>query len=170
MVLDEKRMDESGAWKEALKIDELDNYINQLPTKEGKLIQVLHLAQELVGYLPEELQLHIAEKMEIPPAKVFGVVTFYSFFNRKPKGAYKINVCLGTACFVRGSQEVYNAFRDKLKVDSGEITEDGLFSLDGIRCVGACGLAPVVSVNGKVYGRVTLEDVDEIINEHMEKS
>ncbi|KAI4452974.1 nadh-quinone oxidoreductase e subunit [Holotrichia oblita] len=144
----------------------LDEYIDGLETKEGKLIIVLHYAQELIGYLPEDLQLHIAEKMKIPPAKVFGVVTFYSFFNQNPKGENKISVCLGTACFVRGSQDIYNEFRNKLKIGEGEVTKDGLFSLDGIRCVGACGLAPVVSVNGKVYGRVTKEDVEKILQEY----
>ncbi len=147
-------------------IQELDEYIDGLVEKEGKLIAVLHRAQELIGYLPVELQNYVAHKLEIPTAKVYGVVTFYSFFTMEPKGKYKINVCMGTACFVRGAQDVLNEFEKKLDIVQGQTSSDGLFSLDGIRCVGACGLAPVVSVNGKVYGRVTVDDVDKILDEY----
>ena len=149
------------------KLQELDEFIDRLPDKEGKLIVVLHKAQEIIGYLSEEVQDHIAHKLMMPAAKVFGVVTFYSFFNTKPKGRFRINVCMGTACFVRGAQEVLDEFSKHLHISPGETTEDLLFSLDALRCVGACGLAPVVSVNSKVYGRVTIEDVNDIIEEHM---
>lgn len=150
-------------------IKELDSYIDSLPTKEGKLITVLHKAQDLVGFLPNELQNHIAEKLGIPVSKVFGVVTFYSFFTMVPKGQFKVAACLGTACFVRGAGAILDEFKKELKIESGETTEDGLFSLDAIRCVGACGLAPVISVNGKVYGRVTKENVKPIIEEYLAK-
>ncbi len=150
-------------------IKELDNYIDSLPTKEGKLITVLHKAQDLIGFLPFELQNHVAEKLNISAAKVYGVVTFYSFFNMEPKGQYKINICLGTACFVRGSSSILDEFKQQLNIETGKTTEDGLFSLDALRCVGACGLAPVLSVNGKVYGRVKKEDVKTIIEEHLAK-
>lgn len=148
-------------------IAEIDKFIDSLPSTEGKLIAVLHKAQDIVGYLPVELQNHIAHKMNIPSSKVYGVVTFYSFFNTDAKGKFQISVCMGTACFVRGAQEVLDEFSKILKIKSGETSEDNLFSLDSIRCVGACGLAPVVSVNGKVYGRVTIKDVDTIIEEHL---
>ena len=151
------------------KLSELDEYIDSLPTKEGKLIAVLHKAQDLIGYLPFEVQNHVAHKLNIPTSKVYGVVTFYSFFNINPKGRYKVAVCMGTACFVRGSQSVLDEFKKELEIGTGQTSGDGMFSLDGIRCVGACGLAPVISVNGKVYGRVTTDDVKKIVEEYMAK-
>ena len=150
-------------------LDELDKFIDALPTKEGKLITVLHKAQDLIGYLPVEVQHHVAHKLDVPTSKVFGVVTFYSFFNQKPKGKYKVNVCLGTACFVRGADAILEEFKKHLDIEVSSTSDDGLFSLDAIRCVGACGLAPVISVNGKMYGRVTKEDVNKIVEEYMAK-
>ncbi len=146
---------------------ELDTFINELPTKDGKLIVVLHKAQDIYGYLPVNVQNHIAHRLELPSSKVYGVVTFYSFFNTKPKGRFKVNVCMGTACFVRGAGDILEGFKKELSVNVGETSEDKLFSLDAIRCVGACGLAPVVSVNGRVFGRVQTSDVKNIIEEHM---
>lgn len=146
---------------------ELAGYINSLETGEGALIPVLHKAQDIYGYLPAEVQNYIAEALEIPAAKVFGVVTFYSFFNTVPKGKFKINVCMGTACFVRGAQTVLDEFKGQLGIEVGQTGQDKLFSLDAIRCVGACGLAPVVSVNSKVYGRVCADDVKDIIEEYL---
>ena len=151
-------------------IAELDSFIDALPTKEGKLITVLHKAQGLVGYLPSELQNHIAHKLGVTSSKVYGVVTFYSFFTTVPKGQFRVNVCLGTACFVRGATAVLDEFKKHLKIGVGETNGDFSFSLDALRCVGACGLAPVVSVNGKVYGRVKPEDVGRIVDEYMEKA
>lgn len=145
---------------------ELDIFINELEDKKGALIAVLHKAQELYGYLPNKVQFHISKKLGIPNSKVFGVVTFYSFFTTKPKGKFDINVCLGTACYVRGSEKILKEFEKQLKISIGQMTKDGFFSLSSLRCVGACGLAPVVMVNDKVYGRVKPEDVNEIINEY----
>jgi len=144
---------------------ELDDFIDALPTKEGKLITVLHKAQGLVGFLPSELQSHVARKLGIPSAKVYGVVTFYSFFTSVPKGKYRINVCMGTACFVRGAQTILDEFKKQLRIDVGGTSDDFLFSIDALRCVGACGLAPVVSVNDKIYGRVTTGDIPSIIED-----
>jgi len=146
---------------------ELDDFIDGLPSKDGKLIAVLHKAQDLIGFLPVEVQNHIAHKLDVPAAKVYGVVTFYSFFNMNKKGQFKVQVCMGTACFVRGAEEIVEEFKKQLGIADGETDADGLFSLDCIRCVGACGLAPVLSVNGKVYGRVTPDDVKGIIEEQM---
>jgi len=143
----------------------LDAYIDALPSKKGALISVLHKAQELFGYLPTELQNHVAHKLDIPSAKVYGVVTFYSFFTMVKKGQYRVNICMGTACFVVGAQDVLNKFKDELGINSGETTEDELFSLDALRCVGACGLAPVVSVGSKVFARVSVDDVKGIVDE-----
>lgn len=145
------------------KCDELDKYIDSIEDKEGNLISILHKAQEIVGYLPKEIQLHVSRKVGIPAAKVFGVVTFYSFFKEQLQGEHVINVCLGTACFVKGSETILSELEKKLGIKAGQTSEDGKYSLDAIRCVGACGLAPVVIVDGKVYGRVTVEQIDKIL-------
>ncbi len=149
--------------------EELDRYIADLPDHKGSLIQVLHVAQDLFGYLPQDVQMHVARKLALPAAKVYGVVTFYSFFNTEPRGTYTVSVCLGTACFVRGSEEILKEFEKQLKVKSDQTTPDNLFTLTTIRCVGACGLAPVVMVNDRVYGRVTAKDVASIIDDCMAK-
>lgn len=148
--------------------NELDIFIDTLPTKKGALIQVLHHAQGIFGYLPKEVQLYISKKLDVSPAKVYGVVSFYSYFTTEPKGEYKISVCLGTVCFVKGSDKVLKEFEKQLAIKSGETTSDHKFSLDGLRCVGACGLAPVVVVNGKVYGQVKPEQVSEILDHYKE--
>lgn len=141
----------------------LDEYIDALPTKQGALISVLHHAQGLIGYLPVEVQDHIAQKLDIPASKVYGVVTFYSFFTMTKKGRYRVNVCMGTACFVRGAGKVLEKFEKDLNVKAGTTTEDGEYSVDALRCIGACGLAPVLTVNGKVYGRIEDTDVEGVI-------
>lgn len=146
--------------------DDLDLFINTLPTTEGSLIQVLHHAQGIFGYLPKEVQLYIAKKLNVSPAKVYGVVSFYSYFTSEPKGEYKVSVCLGTVCFVKGADKILAEFEKQLGIKSGETTSDLKFSLEGLRCVGACGLAPVVVVNGKVYGQVKVDQVEDIINEY----
>ena len=124
------------------------------------------VSAKAVGYLPKEVQLYIAESLNIAPAKVYGVVSFYSYFTTEPKGKYKISVCLGTVCFVKGADKILAEFEKQLGIKSGETTSDLKFSLEGLRCVGACGLAPVVVVNGKVYGQVKVDQVKDIINEY----
>ena len=148
------------------KYEELGNYINELQANSTELIAILHRAQHIFGYLPKEVQEFIAEKLNIPVSKVYGVVTFYSFFTMEKKGKYVINVCLGTACFVRGADKILREFEAQLGIKSGETTEDGLFTLSSLRCVGACGLAPVVQVNGKTYGNATTETVKQILEEY----
>jgi NADH:ubiquinone oxidoreductase subunit E len=142
---------------------ELDIYIDGLQSTDGALIATLHKAQEFYGCLSAETQKHIAGKLKIPAAKVYGVVTFYSYFTMRAKGKYPISVCTGTACFVRGADAVSGEFEKKLGIGVGETTPDGKWSLDCLRCVGACGLAPVVTVGEKVYGRVTRAEVAKII-------
>ena len=132
----------------------------------GELINILHEAQHLQGYLPEEMQRLIAHKLNIPVSKVYGVVTFYTFFTMTPKGKYPISVCMGTACYVRGSEKLLEEFKRVLGIEVGETTPDGKFSLDCLRCVGACGLAPVVMIGEKVYGRLQPVDVKKIIEDH----
>ncbi len=144
----------------------LGKYINELPEKEGALISVLHKAQEIFGYLPKEVQEFVAENLGISLAKVYGVVSFYSYFTMTPKGEHPISVCMGTACYVRGAEKVLKEFNRQLGIATGETTADGKFSIDALRCVGACGLAPVVLVGEKVYGRVEAKDVAKILKEY----
>jgi len=143
---------------------QLDNYIDSLTYKKENLISILHHAQELFGYLPDKVQWHIAQKLDIPSAKVYGVVSFYSFFTMKPRGQHVVNVCMGTACFVRGSEKLQQEIESQLGIKTGQTTEDHLFSLDSVRCIGACGLAPVMTVDGKVHGRLeNAEDVKQAL-------
>ena len=132
-----------------------------------ELINVLHKTQEMFGYLPAEIQEIIAIEMNVSVAKVYGVVTFYSFFTMVPRGEHPISICMGTACYVRGADNVLDEFKKELKVEVGETTSDGKFSLNCLRCVGACGLAPVVLVGDKTYGRVSPEGVKEILAEYL---
>lgn len=148
--------------------DELDTFIDNLEDKSSSLIAVLHKAQEIFGYLPEEVQKHVAAKLQQPLSEVNGVVTFYSYFSEKPTGRTVINVCMGTACFVRGSGEILEEFERKLHIKVGETTEDERFTLQMLRCVGACGLAPVVTVNERVYGHFEKHMVSKIIEEYSE--
>ncbi|MDR2414138.1 MAG: NAD(P)H-dependent oxidoreductase subunit E [Odoribacteraceae bacterium] len=136
----------------------------------GELINILHEAQGTLGYLPREVQEVIARQLRVPVSRVYGVVTFYSFFTMTPKGKHPISVCMGTACYVRGAETILDEFKRRLEINAGGVTPDGQFSLDSLRCVGACGLAPVVLVGEKVYGRVTHAEVEKIITEHAEKS
>lgn len=131
--------------------------------QKGALMPVLQQAQEIYGYLPEEVQQIISDEMQIPMSKIFGVVTFYSFYSLQPKGKYKISVCLGTACYVKGSGQVYDKLQQVLGIAGGECTPDGKFSLEACRCVGACGLAPVMMVNDDVHGRLTPDIVEGIL-------
>lgn len=148
-------------------IEKIHSICDSFKNEAGELINVLHKCQETFGYLPAEVQEIISEKMEIPAAKVYGVVTFYSFFTMTPKGKHPISICTGTACYVRGAETVLAEFKKQLEIEVGETSENGLFSLSCLRCVGACGLAPVVQVGDKTYGRVAPDDVREIIQEYV---
>ncbi|MCR4436395.1 MAG: NAD(P)H-dependent oxidoreductase subunit E [Clostridiales bacterium] len=147
----------------------LTEIIEKYKNTKGALIPVLHEAQELYGYLPLKVQKKISEGLDVPLAEIYGVVTFYTQFSLNAKGKYKIQVCLGTACYVKGSSKVLDKLREKLGINVGECTEDGLFSLDACRCVGACGLAPVMMINDDVYGRLTVDDVEGIIEKYRNK-
>ena len=137
--------------------------IAELKNQAGCLMPIMQKAQDIYGYLPIEVQTIIADELCIPLEKVYGVATFYAQFALYPKGKYKISVCLGTACHVKGSGDLYNALMEKLGIAGGECTPDGKFSLEACRCIGACGLAPVLTVNEDVYGRLTVDDLDEIL-------
>ena len=148
------------------KAKKLDAIVEKYKDTRGALIQVLHEVQEVYGYLPLEVQRAISEKMNIPLAEIYGVVSFYTQFSIYPKGKYQINVCMGTACYVKGANEILDKFRTRLSIDVGECTEDGMFSLEACRCIGACGLAPVVTINDDVYGKLAADDVDGIIDKY----
>ena len=132
----------------------------------GATMPVLQAAQDIFGYLPEEVQIMIAEGLDIPLSEIYGVVSFYAQFSVNPKGKYRVSVCLGTACYVKGAGDILQAVEKKLGITSGGITPDGKFSLDACRCIGACGLAPVMMINDDVYGRLTPDQVAGILDSY----
>ena len=134
--------------------------------KDGEVINVLHKVQGEFGYLPAEVQELVAKELNIPVSRVYGIVSFYSFFTMTPKGEHPISVCLGTACYVRGAEKVLDELKRQLGINVGEVTPDGKFSLTCLRCVGACGLAPVIEVGDKVYGRMTPDRVKDVLAEY----
>lgn len=142
---------------------ELAQVIEEFRDMEGALIMILHRAQEIFGYLPEDVQTIVAKELNLPLAEVYGVTTFYSYFSLKPRGKYRIAVCLGTACYVRGAAELVSAIEKQLNIKVNDTTSDGRFTLEVSRCIGACGLAPVLTVNEDVYGRLSPDKVPEIL-------
>ena len=148
------------------KINKIKEICASFGNKPGEAINVLHKVQGEFGYLPAEVQEVIAQELNVSVAHIYGIVTFYSFFTMLPKGEHPISVCLGTACYVRGAEKVLDEFKRELKIGVGETTPDGKFSLNCLRCVGACGLAPVVLIGDKVYGRLTPDGVKDILNEY----
>jgi len=149
--------------EDVAKIKEICASFNNDPQE---LINVLHKCQEHFGYLPAEVQEVVSNELVVPVAKIYGVVTFYSFFTMTPKGKHPVSICMGTACYVRGAGKVLDEFKKELGLQVGETTKDGKFSLSSLRCVGACGLAPVVLVGAKTYGRVAPDDVKNILKEY----
>ena len=143
--------------------EQLKAVIEEHKGQNGAVIPVLHEAQNIYGYLPIEVQTMIAEGLNVPLAEIYGIVTFYTQFSLNPKGKYHIGVCLGTACYVKGSGDILEKIKEILGIDVGECTPDGLFSIEATRCIGACGLAPVLTVNDDVYGRLVVDDVEGII-------
>jgi len=143
----------------------LSQVIRDFNADENNLIQVLHMAQAIFGYLPLSVQQYIAKEMDLPLSKISGVVTFYSFFSTQPKGRYTIQICLGTACYVRGGKKILEKLQELLGARVGETTKDGKFSLQVMRCIGACGLAPAISIDGKVFKRVNANKLREILDQ-----
>ena len=154
----------------------LDDYIstlslsNENTNNRSYLIQVLHKAQTIYGYLPEDLQKHIARKLKLHHSEVYGVISFYSFFTTKKRGEFVFSVCLGTACYVRGAKEILETLERELGIKMGGTTDDGKFSLEPVRCIGACALAPVMVVNGKAYGHLTPAKVKQIIQDYSQQT
>lgn len=151
----------------AEQMSKLLDCIREHKGEAGALMPVLHEAQNIYGYLPSEVQTVIADGLNVPLAEVYGVATFYSQFSLAPKGKHQISVCLGTACYVKGSDKVLEAIEKELRITCGECTPDKKFSIDSCRCVGACGLAPVMIIDGEVYGKLTAKDVAGILDGYM---
>ena len=149
--------------------EETKELLKKYKQEKDNLIQILEEIQVKYGYIPKISQMEISEYLKVPMAEIYGVITFYSRFSLKPKGKYNVSVCLGTACFVKGSKEILEAAKEKLGIDEGQTSDDGLFSLDTTRCVGACGLAPVFTINDEVYGKATVKKINEVLDEYKKK-
>jgi NADP-reducing hydrogenase subunit HndA len=147
--------------------EETKQILAKYPQEKNQLIAILNDVQEKYGYIPKQAQMVISERLSIPMAEIYGVITFYSRFTLEPKGKYNISICLGTACYVKGSQKLLDRAKERLKIEPGQMTPDGKFSIDEVRCVGACGLAPVFMVNDEVYGNATVKQFDEVIDKYM---
>ena len=145
---------------------EISAFIDEWKSKPGNLIMVLHQVQQTYGYIPRNIAIEISERLSVPLAKIYGVVTFYNFFKLEKAGKYKIQVCLGTACYIRGGDDLLKTLEKELGIGLNATTADGLFSIEAVRCLGCCGLAPVIVVNGNVHGRLTSKDVPSIIEQY----
>ena len=145
---------------------EISAFIDEWKSKPGNLIMVLHQVQQTYGYIPRNIAIEISERLDVPLAKIYGVVTFYNFFKLEKAGKYKIQVCLGTACYIRGGDDLLKALEKELGIGLNSTTPDGMFSIEAVRCLGCCGLAPVIVVNGNVHGRLTTKDVPAIIEQY----
>ncbi len=154
---------------ENCKDEKMEQILNKYTKDKSNLIQILNEIQESYGYISKKSQLAISEYLNMPMAEIYGVITFYSRFTLKPKGKYNISVCLGTACYVKGSEKVLDRLKEKLGIDVGQTTPDGKFSIEATRCIGACGLAPVFTVNDEVYGNATPELMDKVLEEYQNK-
>ena len=148
---------------------EVQEILSKYKKEKDNLIQILNDIQVKYGYIPKVAQIEVANYLNMPLAEVYGVITFYSRFTLVTKGQYNVSVCLGTACFVKGSKEILERAKSKLGIEEGQTTSDGKFSLDTTRCVGACGLAPVFTINDEVYGKATVKKLDEVLDEYMSK-
>jgi NADH-quinone oxidoreductase subunit E len=162
----ETSVTKSDELSEKEKYHQLKNFIIENKAKEGYVIPILYIAQSLFGYLPSEVQKFIAEEMGISISEVFGVVTFYSYFKTQPVGRHTITICMGTACYVRGAKKILEALQDKLGIKMGETTEDLRFTLGEQRCFGSCGMAPVMTIDGEVHGRLTVSKLDAILEKY----
>ena len=145
---------------------ELKAFIEEWKSKPGNLIMVLHQVQQTYGYIPRNIAIEISEMLDVPLAKIYGVVTFYNFFKLQKAGKYIIQVCLGTACYLRGGDDIIKEFERKLGIGVNATTPDGMFSIEAVRCLGCCGLAPVAVVNGEVHGKLETKNVDSIIEKY----
>lgn len=149
---------------------ELVDFINAQGNDKGVMMPILQKAQEIYGYLPEEVMIFIAEMTGVPLSEIYGIASFYAQFTLNPKGKYQISACLGTACYVKGAGDILDKICELIGCEAGSITDDGLFSVDATRCIGACGLAPVMTINENVYGRLNIAQAEHIIKEYLDKA
>lgn len=149
--------------------DKLKAIANKYKSVDGGIIGALHEVQDTYGYIPEVAQKYLSSELNVPMSKIYGIITFYSRFSLKPKGKHHIQVCLGTACYVKGADKVLERFKQKLEIDEGKTTKDGMFSLESVRCIGACGLAPAIVIDNEVYGKMDEKKVDELIEKYKEE-
>lgn len=147
-------------------LNKIKEIVNEHKDKKGALMLILHEVQEFYGYLPKEVQLKVANELNMELAEIYGVVTFYSQFKTEPVGEYQVGVCLGTACYVKGSDKILEEVKKELGIKEDEVTEDGMFSIDATRCIGACGLAPVMTVNDDVYGNLDVKQIKGILDKY----
>jgi NADH:ubiquinone oxidoreductase subunit E len=150
----------------AIKLNELDHIIEKHSSKKGNLIPVLHEIQEEIGYLPAEVQRYVSQNLGVAMSKIYGVISFYSFFSTEPKGEHTIGVCMGTACYVKGAEDILMRLKEELGIETGETTEDNKFTMTMTRCLGTCSMAPVIMIDDQVYGNLTVKKVPEIINKY----
>jgi NADH-quinone oxidoreductase subunit E len=154
--------------KEAIRY-EIRGLVDKWKDKEGNLIMILHEIQNHHGYVPRELSLELSEMLGVPLARIYEVITFYNFFKLQPPGKHKIAVCLGTACYLKGASEILKEIKNILHVEEGQTTKDGLFHLDMVRCLGCCGLAPVMQIDSKIYGKVKKSEIMEILSAYVKE-
>lgn len=150
--------------------DKLNDYINKWKHKKGSLIMILHAVQDYYGFVPQKICFTLAAELKMPLARIYEVLTFYNYFRLKPVAKYKISVCMGTACYLKGASENLQTIKDSLNIEEGQTTEDGLFTLETIRCYGCCGLAPVISINGEIHGKMDKKKMLDILNEYKAKA
>lgn len=150
--------------------DKLSNYINEWKFKKGNLIMILHAVQDYYGFVPQKICFTLAKELKIPLARIYEVLTFYNYFKLQPSAKYKISVCMGTACYLKGAPDNLQTIKEVLNIDEGQTTEDGLFTLETIRCYGCCGLAPVISINDKIYGKIDKKKMLDILDEYRAKA
>lgn len=150
---------------QTLSID-IDHLVEKWKGKKGNVIMVLHEIQNQFGYVPRSVSLQVSKALDIPLARIYEVITFYNYFKTEPPGKHKIMVCMGTACYLKGAQDIINEIENNLHIKDGQTTEDGVFQLDQVRCIGCCGLAPVMMINEKVYGKVSKQDIKGILESY----
>lgn len=150
----------------AIKLSELDQIIEKHSRKKGNLIPVLHEIQEKIGYLPAEVQRYVSQKLGVAMSKIYGVISFYSFFTTEPRGEHTIGVCMGTACYVKGAENILNRIKEELGIETGQTTADNKFTMTMTRCLGTCSMAPVIMIDDQVYGSLNVEKLSAIINKY----
>lgn len=150
----------------AIKLSELDHIIEKHRGKNGNLIPVLHEIQEKIGYLPTDVQRYVSENLGVAMSKIYGVISFYSFFTTEPKGEHTIGVCMGTACYVKGAEDILNRIKEELGIETGQTTKDNKFTMTMTRCLGTCSMAPVIMIDDQIHGNLTVKSVSEIIDKY----